>query len=93
MKGTRTSYARSMEKFSAVVSDWTGSSGAFVLALGAIVVWLITGPLFHFSDSWLSSGVSSRRRNSTPASPNRNGRGAPASASVLWEKSSSPPAR
>ena len=52
MKGIRTSYARSMEKFSAVVSDWTGSSGAFVLALGAIVVWLITGPLFHFSDTW-----------------------------------------
>jgi low affinity Fe/Cu permease len=55
MKGSRTSsssYARGMEKFSAAVSDWTGSSAAFVLALGAIVIWLITGPLFHFSDTW-----------------------------------------
>ena len=55
MKGSRTtpsSYARGMEKLSAVVSDWTGSTAAFVLALGAIVVWLITGPLFHFSDTW-----------------------------------------
>ena len=44
MKGTRTSYARSMEKFSAVVSDWTGSSGAFVLALGAIGTAIVLSP-------------------------------------------------
>ncbi len=30
----------------------TGSSWAFALAALAIIVWLITGPLFHFSDTW-----------------------------------------
>ena len=24
----------------------------FALALGTIVVWGVTGPLFHFSDTW-----------------------------------------
>lgn len=30
----------------------TGSSIAFVGAFGLIAVWLISGPLFHFSDTW-----------------------------------------
>ena len=30
----------------------TGSSWAFALAAATIVIWLITGPLFHFSDTW-----------------------------------------
>jgi low affinity Fe/Cu permease len=29
-----------------------GSPWAFVLACGVIVVWAVTGPLFHFSDTW-----------------------------------------
>src|SRR5206468_4464802 len=34
------------------VTDWTGSTTGFLFAAGTIVVWLITGPLFHFSDTW-----------------------------------------
>ena len=34
------------------VTDWAGSTTGFLFAAGAIVVWLITGPLFHFSDTW-----------------------------------------
>ncbi len=30
----------------------TGKPGAFVLALGTVIVWAITGPMFHFSDTW-----------------------------------------
>jgi low affinity Fe/Cu permease len=30
----------------------TGRPSAFLLAVGVILVWLITGPLFHFSDTW-----------------------------------------
>jgi low affinity Fe/Cu permease len=41
-----------MEAFSAAVSAWTGSTKAFVLALAAVLVWVVTGPLFHFSDTW-----------------------------------------
>ena len=51
MKGSHT-FGHRMEKLSAAVSEWTGSTAAFVLALGAIMVWLITGPVFHFSDTW-----------------------------------------
>ena len=30
----------------------TGRPTAFGLAVAIIVVWVITGPLFHFSDTW-----------------------------------------
>jgi low affinity Fe/Cu permease len=30
----------------------SGSAGAFVVAAGVVLVWAITGPLFHFSDTW-----------------------------------------
>ncbi|MEY4590546.1 MAG: hypothetical protein RL497_2622 [Pseudomonadota bacterium] len=29
-----------------------GKPPTFALAVGVILVWLITGPLFHFSDTW-----------------------------------------
>jgi low affinity Fe/Cu permease len=31
---------------------WTGKPVAFILAFSTIVVWGITGPLFHYSDTW-----------------------------------------
>ena len=31
---------------------WTGSTLAFFLACAIVAVWLITGPLFGFSDTW-----------------------------------------
>src|ERR671928_2099406 len=34
------------------VADWAGSSWAFCLAALVILVWAVTGPLFHFSDTW-----------------------------------------
>ena len=34
------------------VSSAVGSPWAFMLALGAIIAWAVTGPLFHFSDTW-----------------------------------------
>jgi low affinity Fe/Cu permease len=43
---------RWMERFSQAVSRYAGSSWAFLVALLVIVVWAITGPLFHFSDTW-----------------------------------------
>ncbi len=30
----------------------TGRPVAFILAVGVILVWLVTGPLFRFSDTW-----------------------------------------
>ena len=34
------------------VTDWTGGSWAFAVALATIVVWGVTGPVFAFSDTW-----------------------------------------
>ncbi len=40
------------ERLSSAVTKAAGSTPAFIIALLVIVVWLITGPLFHFSDTW-----------------------------------------
>ncbi len=40
------------ERFSNHVTRLTGSSMAFVLALSVVLVWLATGPLFDYSDTW-----------------------------------------
>ncbi len=34
------------------VTEWTGGSWAFGVALATIVVWGVTGPIFGFSDTW-----------------------------------------
>src|SRR5881275_771066 len=44
--------SRSIERFATLSTRWTGSTSAFVLAVGSIVLWLVTGPLFHWSDTW-----------------------------------------
>ena len=35
-----------------LATDWAGSSLAFGVALSIIIVWVVTGPLFGFSDTW-----------------------------------------
>jgi len=39
-------------KFSQMTSQAVGSSWAFIMAVLIIVVWGVTGPLFHYSDTW-----------------------------------------
>lgn len=41
-----------LQRFSLQATRATGTSLAFVLAVGTIVVWALTGPLFNFSDTW-----------------------------------------
>lgn len=41
-----------MERVSRRVTAWSGSSWAFGSAALIIIVWLLTGPLFRFSDTW-----------------------------------------
>ena len=38
--------------FAKATSRATGRPAAFLLAFATIVVWLVTGPLFGFSDTW-----------------------------------------
>src|ERR1700746_3452282 len=40
------------ERFSQYTTKATGSTPAFLIALALVIVWGITGPAFHFSDSW-----------------------------------------
>jgi low affinity Fe/Cu permease len=41
-----------LARFSRVATDWTGTSAAFGLACLLIVGWLLSGPFFHYSDTW-----------------------------------------
>jgi low affinity Fe/Cu permease len=41
-----------LERLSHKATELSGTSGAFALAAAVIVVWLLTGPLFGFSDTW-----------------------------------------
>lgn len=42
-----------LQKFSIMVSRWGSSNAAFVLSMAVVLVWLIAGPSFDFSDTWL----------------------------------------
>jgi len=46
--GTASSYAG----FAKAASRFCGRPRTFALALGVIAMWVITGPIFHFSDTW-----------------------------------------
>jgi low affinity Fe/Cu permease len=39
-------------KFSHKMSQLVGSPWSFILAVTVIIVWVITGPIFGFSDTW-----------------------------------------
>ena len=41
-----------MAKVAAGVTRWAGSSWGFGTALGIVIVWGLTGPIFHWSDTW-----------------------------------------
>lgn len=43
---------RIFETMAGKVASWTGRPPAFTLALAVIIVWGITGPIFHYSDTW-----------------------------------------
>ena len=40
------------EKFSEKATHVAGSTFAFIAALSIIILWAVTGPIFHFSETW-----------------------------------------
>jgi low affinity Fe/Cu permease len=40
------------EKFAQKMSHLSGSSGSFIFAITLILAWLVSGPIFGFSDTW-----------------------------------------
>jgi low affinity Fe/Cu permease len=41
-----------LENASEKATHYAGSSTAFMFAVGVVLLWIITGPLFGFSDTW-----------------------------------------
>jgi len=40
------------ERFSNWATMATGSSAAFIIAISVILIWIVTGPIFKYSDTW-----------------------------------------
>jgi low affinity Fe/Cu permease len=40
------------ERFANWATIATGSSAAFLTAAAIILIWIVTGPVFHYSDTW-----------------------------------------
>jgi low affinity Fe/Cu permease len=40
------------EQFARRATKWAGSSWAFGVAVLVIVAWAVSGPIFHYSDTW-----------------------------------------
>jgi low affinity Fe/Cu permease len=41
-----------LERFAHAVSHFAGSTAAFVGAVGLILLWIVLGPVFHYSSTW-----------------------------------------
>jgi low affinity Fe/Cu permease len=44
--------SRGFARFAQATAHWTGHPAAFLLAVAIVVVWVVTGPIFHYSDTW-----------------------------------------
>jgi low affinity Fe/Cu permease len=44
--------AQRLARFASWISEKTGSTPAFLIALGIVIVWACLGPIFKFSDTW-----------------------------------------
>jgi low affinity Fe/Cu permease len=45
-------FANLPERLAGVITNWAGSSQAFLIAVAVLVIWAVTGPFFRYSDSW-----------------------------------------
>ena len=43
---------RAPERLAIAVTRFTGKGAAFMIALGVVVVWIVTGPAFGYSNTW-----------------------------------------
>ena len=41
-------------KFSLKISSLAGTTSVFILAIIGVLIWVISGPYFHFSNTWLA---------------------------------------
>lgn len=45
-------FSARFQHIAASITKITGSASAFIVALIVIIVWGVTGPVFHYSDTW-----------------------------------------
>jgi low affinity Fe/Cu permease len=43
---------RIFTRVASLIAGWAGQPAAFLLAMGVVLAWAVTGPLFGFSDTW-----------------------------------------
>jgi low affinity Fe/Cu permease len=48
----RSAVNRGFDRLSKACARWTGRPLTFMLAVLVVVLWLVTGPLFGYSDTW-----------------------------------------
>ena len=48
----QSAFERTLESAARKVTAWTGSTSAFALSVSVVVIWVLTGPIFHYSDTW-----------------------------------------
>ncbi|MBS0535312.1 MAG: low affinity iron permease family protein [Proteobacteria bacterium] len=48
----RTTLTHKFSAFAQKTASWTGHPAAFLLAVAVILVWIVTGPVFNYSDTW-----------------------------------------
>jgi low affinity Fe/Cu permease len=51
-RSASSSLTQRFSQFAHTISLWTGHPWAFLLAVGVVIVWVATGPVFNFSDTW-----------------------------------------
>jgi len=50
--GDRSGFERVLEDTARKVTAWTGSTSAFALSVSVVLIWVLTGPIFRYSDTW-----------------------------------------
>jgi low affinity Fe/Cu permease len=48
-----TNNSSAFEKASNAITNFSSTSTMFAIALGLILVWVVTGPIFNYSNTWL----------------------------------------
>lgn len=48
----RSRHESGLAHFATWATEWSGTTGAFIAAFLVVIIWLLTGPIFHYSDTW-----------------------------------------
>jgi len=51
-KNTKSRFSRFFDRFACSVTKVSGSPSAFVVAFLLVIIWALSGPVFHFSETW-----------------------------------------